>query len=313
MSEVFARGVHDLGGLPGAPIDRREHELLRWEKFIDATLRCVMEHGVRVDEFRNAIEELPASSYMNLSYYERWILALHSVIQKRGFVSADEIATRVAAVHEAREKDHDHGHAGHEHHDHDHQPDEDDGPVLGDALRELLIAKGFFTAAHHRAVVERMDGITPSRGAAVVARAWEDPKFRQSLLRDGTRTCAEGGIEMPQNAQLVVIENTPAEHNVVVCTLCSCYPIFLLGRPPDWYKSAAYRSRVVREPREVLAEFGTRIAADRKIRVHDSTADMRYLVLPMRPEGTQGWSEERLEALITRDTMIGVAECSLAP
>ena len=109
------------------------------------------------------------------------------------------------------------------------------------------------------------------------------------------------------------MENTSAEHNVVVCTLCSCYPIFLLGRPPDWYKSVAYRSRVVREPRAVLAEFGTVIAPSRTVRVHDSTADMRYLVLPMRPDGTQGWSGERLRSLVTRDTMIGVAECSASP
>lgn len=316
MSEPFARGVHDLGGLAGAPIDRREHDLTRWEKAADATLRCVQEQGVRIDEFRRAIEELPASRYQHLSYYERWIASLHAVSLRRGFLTQPEISARVATIRSARsgqatpadQHDHDHDH------DHDHHADEegDDGeyPVLGDALRQLLIEKGLFSAARHRAVLERMDGITPATGAGVVARAWEDRDFRAALLRDGKAACVAAGIDMPESAQLVVVENTPAEHNLVVCTLCSCYPIFLLGRPPDWYKSAAYRSRVVREPRAVLEEFGTAIDPGRSIRVHDSTADMRYLVLPMRPDGTQGWSEEKLRALVTRDTMIGVAECS---
>ena len=304
-----ARGVHDLGGLPGAPIDRHEHELARWEKATDATLRCVMELGVRIDEFRHAIEELPASTYTSLSYYERWIAALHAVSLRRGFLSKDEIAARVAGI---RDRDVEAG-EHHEHHDHDHREDDDeDGeyPVLGDALRELLIGKGLMSAAQHRAILERMDSITPAKGAVVVARAWADPQFKLSLLRDGTAACNAAGVSMPEYPRLVAIENTPAEHNVVVCTLCSCYPIFLLGRPPDWYKSAAYRSRVVREPRAVLEEFGTVIDPARTIRVHDSTADMRYLVLPMRPGGTQGWSEEKLRELVTRDTMIGVAECS---
>ena len=306
------RGVHDLGGLPGEPIDRREHELSRWEKAADATLRCVMACGVRVDEFRHAIEELPADTYLALSYYERWIASLYRVGLRRGMLTAEEVAARVAAIaHERRAHGVEEGHP-HEGHDHDHHDDDDeDGeyPILGDALREILIAKGFFSAAEHRAVLERMDSITPATGAVVVERAWQDPAFRLALLRNGTEACAAMGIEMPASARLVVVENTPAEHNVVVCTLCSCYPIFLLGRPPDWYKSTAYRSRVVREPRAVLEEFGTVISPSRTIRVHDSTADMRYLVLPMRPDGTQGWTEARLRSLVTRDTMIGVAEC----
>jgi nitrile hydratase alpha subunit len=314
LPEPFARGVHDLGGLPGAPIDRREHDLYRWEKAADATLRCVSELGVRIDEFRRAIEELPPGTYRHLSYYERWIASLHAVSLRRGFLTREEVSARVAQIRRDRGEHAAAADRHHHDHDHDHHADEegDDGeyPVLGDALRQLLIEKGLFSAARHRAVLERMDSITPSRGAAVVARAWQDPGFREALLRDGKAACISAGIEMPESAHLVVVENTPSEHNVVVCTLCSCYPIFLLGRPPDWYKSAAYRSRVVREPRAVLEEFGTPIAPGRAIRVHDSTADMRYLVLPMRPEGTQGWSEDKLRALVTRDTMIGVAECS---
>jgi len=212
-----------------------------------------------------------------------------------------------------------HDHEGHDHpHDDDHGHDphapikakEPDGPYqfLAEAVRELLIEKGYFTADQHRAFIEKIDSRSPALGAKIVAKAWTDPKFKQRLLDDGKKACAELGVDVVV-ANLVVIENTPAVHNVVVCTLCSCYPVFVLGRPPDWYKSAAYRSRVVRDPRAVLQEFGTEIAPGREVRVHDSTADMRYLVLPMRPWGTEGWSAAQLEQIVTRDTMVGVAEC----
>ena len=145
-----------------------------------------------------------------------------------------------------------------------------------------------------------------TRGARVVARAWLDADFKRLLLDNGARACEALGIDMPAT-RLVVVENTPRVHNMIVCTLCSCYPRMLLGIPPDWYKSRNYRSRAVREPRAVLAEFGLRIADDVTIRVHDSTADMRYMVLPMRPAGTEGWDEARLAAIVSRDCMIGVA------
>jgi nitrile hydratase len=151
-----------------------------------------------------------------------------------------------------------------------------------------------------------MDARSPALGARVVARAWTDPAFKAQLLADGTRACQSLGIDMgPTN--LCVVENTAEAHNLIVCTLCSCYPRTLLGLPPDWYKSRAYRSRAVREPRAVLAEFGTVLPEGTTVRVHDSTADLRYLVLPRRPAGTEGWSEEALAALVTRDSMIGVA------
>ena len=174
------------------------------------------------------------------------------------------------------------------------------------SLRELLVEKGIVTEAQLAATVEEVRNITPERGARVVAKAWVDAKFRKKLLQDGTQACEELGLEVPA-LKLVVVENTPTEHNMVVCTLCSCYPRMLLGMPPDWYKSRNYRSRAVREPRAVLSEFGLELSQEIKIRVHDSTADMRYLVLPMRPVGTEDWSEERLAASVTRDCMIGVA------
>ena len=174
------------------------------------------------------------------------------------------------------------------------------------SLRELLVEKGVVTEAQVAAAVEDMRGRTPERGAKVVARAWADDSFRKKLLENGSRACEELGLDVPA-LKLVVVENTAREHNMVVCTLCSCYPRMLLGIPPDWYKSRNYRSRAVREPRAVLSEFGLRLDEKTKIRVHDSTADMRYLVLPMRPAGTEGWNEERLASIVTRDCMIGVA------
>jgi nitrile hydratase len=174
------------------------------------------------------------------------------------------------------------------------------------SLRELLVDKGVVTDAEVDAVAADMKSRGPERGAKVVARAWTDPAFKRRLLADGTKACEELGLDVPA-LRLVVVENTPEVHNVIVCTLCSCYPRMLLGLPPDWYKSREYRSRVVREPRAVLAEFGTAIPDRVAIRVHDSTADMRYMVLPLRPAGTDGWSEERLAGIVTRDSMIGVA------
>jgi len=203
-------------------------------------------------------------------------------------------------------------HNHHHHHDHAHPTLPDSAERLGYyqrmeiAVRELLIEKGIVTADAIRRAIEAMDARTPEQGARVVARAWCDAAFKQRLLDNGTAACEELGIEMGPT-RLVVVENTPTVHNLIVCTLCSCYPRMVLGLPPDWYKSRAYRSRAVREPRAVLAEFGTVIAPDVTLRVHDSTADMRYLVLPERPAGSAAMSEEELAALVTRDSMIGVA------
>jgi nitrile hydratase len=174
------------------------------------------------------------------------------------------------------------------------------------SLRELLVEKGIVTEEQINATVEDMRRRTPERGAKVVARAWLDPAFKARLLQNGTKACEELGLDVPA-LKLLVVENTPQVHNAIVCTLCSCYPRMLLGIPPEWYKSRNYRSRMVREPRAVLAEFGLVLPEQIQIRVHDSTADMRYIVLPMRPAGTEGWSEERLAALVNRDCMIGVA------
>ena len=207
---------------------------------------------------------------------------------------------------------HDHDHAQDHAHVHRYPPRPDQDATLTyyrameAAVRELLIDKGVITAEDVRRQVENMDGRNAGRGATMVARAWLDPAYKLRMLADGAKAAEEIGLDVGP-LKLVAIENTPEVHNVIVCTLCSCYPRMLLGLPPDWYKSRNYRSRVVREPRVVLAEFGTVIPEDVLIRVHDSTADMRYLVVPRRPEGTDNWSEAELTRLVTRDSMIGVA------
>ena len=178
------------------------------------------------------------------------------------------------------------------------------------SLRELLVEKGIVSEDAIAGAMRTMRERGPERGAAMVARAWCDPAYKARMLANGSAAAEELGFEVP-GLKLIVVENTPQEHNVIVCTLCSCYPRMLLGIPPEWYKSRPYRSRVVREPRKVLAEFGLKIAPRVRIRVHDSNADMRYLVLPMRPKGTEGWSEQRLAGLVTRDCLIGVAAPAL--
>ena len=211
-------------------------------------------------------------------------------------------------------------HAGH--HDHDHgydQPHAEVGQssrpgyydIMETAVRELLIERRLFGPDEIRRQIEVLDSRTPALGARVVARAWVDPAFRARLLADSRAACEELGISFYDDTGLIVLENTGKVHNLIVCTLCSCYPRPVLGLPPDWYKLKPYRARAVSEPRAVLAEFGTVIADDVEVRVSNSTAMVRYLVLPMRPEGTGGCTEEQLAALVTRDTMIGVAPVSI--
>jgi nitrile hydratase alpha subunit len=195
-------------------------------------------------------------------------------------------------------------------HGHSHPHEEDEGPpcaheIMSRAMQELLEEKGILTAEQVRRRMELFEQEFPQRGSRVIAHAWADPAFRQRLLEDGKAACARWGLDLEAD-RLIAVENTPQVHNVIVCTLCSCYPRALLGMPPTWYKSENYRRRVVREPRAVLKEFGTVIPQDVSIRVHDSNADMRYVVVPMRPEGTEGWSEEQLASILTRDTLVGV-------
>ena len=187
--------------------------------------------------------------------------------------------------------------------------------IMEIAVRELLIEKKVIEAGEIRRMLEVMDSRTPALGAKVVARAWVDPEFRARLLaaNNGRAACEELGIDFFEDTQLIVLENTDKVHNLICCTLCSCYPREIMGLPPDWYKLKPYRARAVKEPRSLLAEFGTIIPDDVEIRVSDSTAMVRFLVLPQRPQGTDNWSEEELAALVTRDAMIGVVRVEIPP
>jgi nitrile hydratase subunit alpha len=178
--------------------------------------------------------------------------------------------------------------------------------IMEIAVRELLLQKNIFSAEDVRRQVENMDGRNAGLGARMVARAWIDAPYKARLLADGNAAASELGIDSGAY-KLIVLENTAKLHNLVVCTLCSCYPRMVLGLPPDWYKSRNYRSRAASEPRAVLREFGTVLGDDVEVRVHDSTADMRYLVMPLKPTSTDGWDEARLAKLVTRDSMVGVA------
>jgi len=192
---------------------------------------------------------------------------------------------------------------------HHHPEPESYAALRTKALESLLVEKGFIASDAIDAIVQAYEqDIGPRNGAKVVARAWIDPAYKQQLLQDGTAAIAELGFVTGQGAELAVVENTPRIHNLIVCTLCSCYPAGLLGLPPKWYKDFAYRSRAVIEPRQVLRELGLELDDAVEIRVWDSTAELRYMVLPERPEGTIHLSEEELAELVTRDTMIGVAK-----
>lgn len=192
-------------------------------------------------------------------------------------------------------------------HNHKHSAPLSDTALRVKSLESLLVEKGLVQTEALDALVERYEHqVGPKNGAAVVAKSWVDPEYKARLMKDASAAIAELGYTGAQGEEMVAVENTDKIHNVVVCTLCSCYPWPVLGLPPIWYKSAPYRSRVVREPRKVLEEFGTTLPRDKEVRVWDSTAETRYLVLPQRPAGTENLSEEKLAALVTRDSMIGV-------
>ena len=219
---------------------------------------------------------------------------------RRGFLMASGGAA-ANELSQAQEHDHDH--------DHGHQDVPSDPTLRVKALESLLVEKGLVDPAALDALIDTYEHkVGPRNGARVVAKAWVDPAYKKRLLADATNAIAELGYGGRQGEHMVVVENTPKVHNLVVCTLCSCYPWSVLGLPPVWYKSAPYRSRAVIDPRGVLHEFGVDVPKDTEVRVWDSTAELRYLVLPERPAGTEKMSEEQLTALVTRDAMVGVGK-----
>ena len=223
-------------------------------------------------------------------------------LDRRGFLKSAAASTGAGAIPTV-------AHSNDEEHGHDHQDVPSDPALRAKALESLLVDKGLVDRSALDALVDTFENkIGPRNGARVVAKAWSDPDYRRRLLSDASAAIAELGYIGQQGEHMVAVENSPTVHHMVVCTLCSCYPWPTLGLPPAWYKSGAYRSRVVIDPRSVLSEFGLEIPDDVEVRVWDSTAEIRYLVLPERPAGTEGMSEEALATLVTRDSMIGTAK-----
>ena len=222
---------------------------------------------------------------------------------RRGFLAAAGAGATQGAAHA---QDHSHEH------DHAHQVVPSDPALRVKALESLLVEKGLVDPKALDTLIDQYENkIGPRNGARVIARAWTDPEYKKRLLANGSAAIAELGFAGLQGEHMVVLENTPKVHNVIVCTLCSCYPWPVLGLPPVWYKSSAYRSRVVIDPRGVLKEFGTELAEDVEVRVWDSTAELRYLVLPERPAGTGNMTEDQLAAVVTRDSMVGVTKAGV--
>lgn len=312
---------HDVGGKDGGPIDIVDHGTSHWEKHANALRMAVTgisELGT-LDEMRRVCEDMGAH-YYEIGYFERQTEALAIILAERGIITDQMLRARMADVERRFAATPKIGlpEQG-EHHPHDHDgkaeewKEDETGEGYGEhhlmnlAIQELLQEQGWITPDNVRAMIESFDDEFPDRGAKIVVRAWMDPNFKTRLLGDARPAIEEMAIDLGFQARIIALENTPDVHNVVVCTLCSCYPRFLLGQPPTWYKSRSYRSRVIHEPRAVLKEFGTQIPDDVTIKVHDSNADMRYLVVPMRPQGTENWSARELEAIITRDALVGVS------
>jgi len=304
-------GPHDVGGEEAGPIDTEDHGMTHWEKHANALrMTAVAKKFGTLDELRRATEGLGAR-YYEIGYFERQTESLAIILAEKDLVADDALKARMEDI-AARfvvpiidlPKDHDH-------HGKPIKEDETgEGPnqhhLMNLAMQELLQDQNLITADDIRSKIEKFEDDYPNRGAKVVAQAWTDADFMKRLLEDANPVIEDMGIDLEHASRIIAIENTAEVHNVIVCTLCSCYPRTLMGQPPTWYKSRSYRSRVIFEPRAVLKEFGTEIDDNVVIRTHDSNADMRYIVIPMRPGGTDDWSQEQLEAIISRDSLVGI-------
>lgn len=308
-------GYHDIGGHAEGPVEPVQHQLSFWERQVEAMRDLLAKRSaplVRTDELRRAMETMGEEAYNAIAFYERKAWALREILLEKEIIDADELINQIDIVMHRREAALQDLPTSYDHrHDHSNIRDDDPNPsefdVLAEAIKDLLVQKGLLSASKVTAMIERMENAGPANGARIVARAWCDHAFKERLLVDGKKAMLELEIDALET-QIIVTENTPTVHNVIVCTLCSCYPRSVLGSPPAWYVSKPYRSRVVREPRLVLAEFGTKIPEEAEVRVHDSTADMRYMVLPMQPEGTGHLDKQMLAQLVTRDSLIGVTQ-----
>ncbi|MFQ3360738.1 MAG: nitrile hydratase subunit alpha [Alphaproteobacteria bacterium] len=320
--EVLKMGPHDVGGEKYLQIDTEDHGMTYWEKFSNGLRIAVSAKKIiTLDELRLTAEKF-GDEYFQMEYFERNGKALtHACLNKKLLTDKELIAGKkrhkenftIPMIELPDPKSIIHLHDGepHTHNRDDFQEDEKgEGPpdyflemlTIADILTEkkLIKMEDIFLK------IEQFDNQFPARGIDVVTRAWVDNSFRDFLINDAKNAIIDIGIKLESFADIICMPQSDKTHHLVVCTLCSCYPRALLGMPPSWYKSRSYRSRVVYEPRKVLEEFGTIIPDSVEVKVHDSNADMRYLILPQRPKGTEGWSESALSALISRDHLVGV-------
>ena len=302
---------HDMGGKTADAIDTVDHGMAHWEKHANGFRMLLSAKGItRTDEMRRVAEDM-GDKYFELTYFERHSESAKVILIERGILEETAIKLKVSGIRKKFEVPILDVDTSDPHHEgdvdgSDNEPMPNETHLTNLAMQELLEERGLITADEVRRKIENFDKEYPGRGAKVVARAWTDESFKTFLLKDAKSAITSIGIDLETQSEIVVVENTPSTHNVIVCTLCSCYPRFLLGQPPTWYKSVAYRSRTVYEPRSVLSEFGTNLSEEVQIRVHDSNADMRYMVLPMKPARTHNWSPEKLERIVSRDSLVGV-------
>ena len=315
-------GPHDVGGENANQINTNDHGMNYWQKFSNGLRIAVSAKKIIVlDELRLASESL-GNDYFKMEYFERNSMAMISCVIKKKLISNKEIEDKITIIKEnfdvpiidlpnKESIKHLHDNKEAPHQKNDFVEDEyGEGPpeyffkML--AIAQILSEKNIISMDDIHTKIDQFDNEFPSRGIKVVVKAWQDNKFREYLIENAKDAIASIGIKLETFADIICMPQSASIHHMVVCTLCSCYPRTLLGMPPTWYKSRSYRSRVVHEPRSVLAEFGTILSPDVEIRVHDSNADMRYLILPMRPDGTEEWSEEKLTSIISRDHLVGV-------
>jgi nitrile hydratase len=327
------RRYHDLGGrfdTPGwgevGPIRREERTLFQWERQCAAVRVLLNDSLVPLDELRDTFETFGEALYNELSFFERMLASMVIILERKGVITAVQLQDAQQALQRrwqgepgwlsrlvdrsadpcaepGEQRPDPYGGNG-------YLPAPDAPPPQAQwrtlALTDLLVARGLFTHDTVRAAIERIDAPQPAWGARIVARAWVDPAFREAILADGRVACDTFGIPF-RDGRLAIVESTAQTHCLIVCTLCSCYPRNLLGQPPAWYVGKPYRTRAIRDPRGVLAEFGLTLAPGVRVDVYDSTAELRYMVLPVRPPGTQALDESALADLVTRDCLIGVA------
>tara|TARA_Y100000590_G_scaffold470759_1_gene669572 strand:- start:8715 stop:9692 length:978 start_codon:yes stop_codon:yes gene_type:complete len=315
-------GPHDVGGEKSSSISIVNEDMTYWEKYANA-LRIVVssKNIITLDELRYVTEQL-GDDYFKIDYFERNCLSLHNICLNKNIYDLEtfekikkqkkiDFAIPIISLPDSTKITHMHDDKEHSHQQEDFQEDETgEGPpdyyYNTITIADIMIKKGLISENDIHIKIDQFDNVFPNRGKTVIAKAWTDNKYKEHLINNAKEAIRDIGIKLETFADIICMQQTEEVHHLVVCTLCSCYPRTLLGMPPSWYKSRSYRSRVVFEPRKVLEEFGTIVPNNKEIKVHDSNADMRYLILPPKPSNTDNWSESALANVVERDYLVGV-------